>query len=92
MRILHKKAVRTKGRYVQDVYDTCAYFTSLKLLNVGQIKDNQAAVFVFQCMNGLATDVFKSFYQTNSDLHNYGTSHRNDILVDFVMVPGLNSQ
>ena len=82
MQILQNKAVRTIGRYVQDVHDTCACFTSLKLLNVGQIRDYQAAVFVFQCMNGLAPDVFKSFYQTNSDLHNYGTRHSSDIVVD----------
>ena len=80
--MLQNKAVRTIGRYVQDVQDTCACFTSLKLLNVGQIRDYQAAVFVFQCMNVLAPDVFKSSYQINSDVHNYGTSHSSDIVVD----------
>ena len=33
-------------------------------------------------MNGLAPDIFKSFYQTNSDLHNYGSKHNSDIVVD----------
>ena len=38
------KAVRTIDWYVQDVYDTCACFTSMKLLNVGQIRDYESAV------------------------------------------------
>ena len=59
MQVLQNKAVRTIGRYVQDIHDACASFRSLKLLNVGQIKDHQAGVFVFPCMNGLPPDVFK---------------------------------
>ena len=82
MQILQNKAVRTIGKYVRDLHETCACFTSLKLLNIGQIRDYQAAVFVFRCMNGLALDVFKSFYQTNSDLHNHGTRQSSDIIVD----------
>ena len=82
VQVLQNKAVRTIGRYVQDVHDTCACFRSLKLLNVGQIRDYQAAVFVFQCKNGLTPDVFKNFYQINSDLHNYGTRQSDNIVVD----------
>ena len=43
------------------------------LLNIGQIRDYQAVVFVFQPKNCLTPDVFKSFCQINSGLHNYGT-------------------
>ena len=82
VQIVQNKAVRMIGRCIQDVHDICASFTSLKLLNIGQIRDYRAAVFVFQCKNGLAPDAFKSFYQTNSDMHNYGTRHSNDIVVD----------
>ena len=82
MQVLQNKAVRTIGRYVQDVHDTCACFRSLKLLNVGQIGDYQTAVFAFQCKNGLTPDVFKNFYQINSDLHNYGTRQSDNIVVD----------
>ena len=65
---------------------------SLKLLNVGLISDYQAAVFVVKCVNGLTPDIFKSFYQISSDLHNHGTWQSNNIVVDpgSFWVPGLH--
>ena len=39
-------------------------------------------MFVFHCKDGLTHDVFKSFYQINDDLHNYGTRQSDSIVVD----------
>ena len=39
VQILQNKSIRTIGRYVQDMHDTCACFMLLKFLDVGQIRD-----------------------------------------------------
>ena len=81
MQIQQNKADGTIGKYVQDVHDICVCFTSLKLLNVIETREQQAAVFVFQCINSLAPDVFTKI-NNNLDTHNYGTRHIDNIIGD----------
>ena len=47
VQVLQNKAASLIGKYVKNVKDTSACFKSLRLLNVGQIRDYQAAIFVF---------------------------------------------
>ena len=60
VQILQNNAVRIVGNYVKDVDDTIACFKSLHLFNAGQLRDHQAAVFVFQCVHNLVPSLLVS--------------------------------
>ena len=47
MQILQNKTERLLGNYVENVNDTASCFKKLQVLNIGQIRDYQAAVFVY---------------------------------------------
>ena len=79
MQVLQNKAIRIIGKYVKEVHETNACYKSLNLLNVGQIRDFQASIFVYQCMNDLVPAVFKKFYCLNSQVHDYETRNSDDI-------------
>ena len=49
VQILQNKAVRLLGNYVENVNDTASCFKELRVLNIGDIRDYQAAVFVCCC-------------------------------------------
>lgn len=82
VQILQNKAVRIIGKYVKDVNDTSACFKSLNLLNVGQLRDYQAAVFVFQCVHNLVPSVFRDTYRANSDIHEYDTRNSDKLVIE----------
>ena len=61
MQVLQNKTVRLLCNYVKYVNDTASYFKNLRVLNVGQIRDCEAAVFAYRCWNDLCPTVFLIF-------------------------------
>jgi hypothetical protein len=49
VQILQNKTVRLLGNYVENVNDTSSCFKKLRVLNIGQIRAYQAAVFAYRC-------------------------------------------
>ena len=80
VQIQQNKAVRLIGKYDTGVLSTESIFRKLRILNVGQIRDFQIGIFVFQSLNGLAPDVFSNFFRFNSFYHGYATRNAGDLV------------
>ena len=63
VQILQNKTVRLLGNYVENVNDTASCFKKLRVLNIGRIRDYQAAVFACRCCNDVCSPVFTSFFE-----------------------------
>ena len=48
-------------------------FRDLDILSIDFIKSQQILVFVYQVLNGLSPQYFRSFYRYNSNYHDYST-------------------
>ena len=79
VQIQQNKAVRLIGKYDTGVLSTESIFRKLGILNVGQIRDFQIGIFVFQSLNGLAPDVFSYFFRFNSFYDGYATRNAGDL-------------
>ena len=73
VQVLQNKAIRLIGRYDRGIDSTESLFRKFKILKVGEIRDYQIGVFVFQCLNGLAPDFFMNIFKPNSFYHDYST-------------------
>ena len=62
--------------------DTRALFRSLRLLNVGQIKDYQVAMFVFNYVQNLVPETFNEFYRLRNFIHENDTRRCDDLVGD----------
>ena len=82
VQVLQNKAAKIIGKNIQNVKDNSVCFKSLRLLNVGQIRDYQAAIFVYNCVNNLVPQIFKEFYRFNSDFHDYDTRSCDNLVVE----------
>ena len=82
VQIRQSKAVRITKKYVKNVKDTSAYFKSLRLFNVGQIRDYEAAVFMFNYVHNLVPETFNEFYRFRSSIHEHDTRRCDDLSVD----------
>ena len=79
VQIQQNKAVRLIGKYDTGVLSTESIFRKLRILKVGQIRDFQIGIFVFQSLNGFAPDVFSNFFRYNSFYHGHATRHAGDL-------------
>jgi HD-like signal output (HDOD) protein len=53
-------------------------------MDVGRVRDYQAAVFTYQCFHEVGPSVFLDFFfRQNSDLHNYYTRNANNLVTDY---------
>jgi len=55
---------------------------SLNFFNVGQLRDYQASVFVFQCVHNLVPGVLRDNYRANSDIHENDTSSSDKLVIE----------
>ena len=70
MQILQNKTVRLLGNYVENVNDTASCFKKLRVLNIGQIRDYQAAILEYRCCNDVCPVQFLPvFFRVNRSLH-----------------------
>ena len=60
--------------------------SDLNLFNVGQLRDYQAAVFIFQCHHNLVPGVFRDSYRSNSDIHEYDMRNSNKLVTEVKLV------
>ena len=49
---------------------------------MGQLRDYQAAVFVFQCVHNLVPSIFRDIYRANCDIHAYDTRNSENLVVE----------
>ena len=52
---------------------TIASFSRCNVLNIGQICDYQASIFVFQSMKHICREYFRDYFSMNQEHHNYDT-------------------
>ena len=83
MQILQNKAVRLLGNYVENVNDTASCSKELRVLNIGHIRDYQAAVFAYRCYNNLCPPVFTEFFRVNRSLHRHDTREVDNCIVEY---------
>ena len=69
---MQNKAIRSLGEYLA-CGSTRDSFRDLDILNIDFIKSQQILIFVYQVLNGLSPQYFKSFYRYNSNYHDYST-------------------
>ena len=62
LQVLQNKAVRLIGGYVKETNNTVACFRKLKVMDVGQVRDYQAAVFTYQCLHEVCPSVFLDLF------------------------------
>ena len=74
--------MRIIGKFVKDVNDTSASFKSLNFFHAGQLRDYQAAVFIFQCVHNLVPGVFRNNYRANRDIHEYDTRNSDKLAIE----------
>lgn len=79
VQILQNKIVRILGNYIQFENSTLNCFTSLKILNIYQLRDYQLAIFIYQCLNKCSPEVFWEIFKANSSYHCYETRNANDL-------------
>ena len=60
VQVQQNKGVRIIRNYDRGTDSTLSIFKKLNLLNVGQIRDMEIGIFVFQCLNNLGPEVFRS--------------------------------
>ena len=64
--------------------DTVSCFKKLRVLNIGQIRDYQAAVFAYRCCNDVCPPIFASFFfRVNHSLHGYETREADEFIVEY---------
>ena len=82
MQILQNKTVGLLGNYVENVNDTSSCFKKLRVLNIGQIRDYQAAVLHIDVaiMHVLQ---FYQFFRVNRSLHGYETREADNFIVEY---------
>ena len=68
MQVLQNKTVRRLGNYVENVNNAASRFKKLRVLNIGQIRDYQAAIFEYRCCNDVCPPIFTSFFRVNCSL------------------------
>ena len=62
IQILQNKVVRITGKYVKVFNDVVTCYRNLRMMNVEQVKDYQAAIFECQCWDDIFQDIcFFSF-------------------------------
>ena len=83
VQILQNKTVRLLGNYIENVNDTASCFKKLRVLNIGQIRDYQAAIFAYRCWNDVCPPVFTNFFRVNSSLHRYATREAENFTVEY---------
>jgi len=69
---MQNKAIRSLGEYLA-CDRTRDSFRDLDILNIDFIKSQQILIFVYQVLNGLSPQYFRSFYRYNSNYHDYST-------------------
>lgn len=83
VQVLQNKAVRLIGGYVKETNNTVACFRKLKVMDVGQVRDYQAAVFTYQCLHEVCPLVFLDFFRQNNDLHDYDTRNATNLVTEY---------
>ena len=63
--------------------DTTSCFKKLRALDIGQIRDYQAAVFAYRYFNDVCPPVFTSFFRVNRSLHGYETREADNLIVEY---------
>ena len=74
IQILQNKIIRL----IEDIKEqieskTIASFSRCKVLMVGQIRDYQASIFVFQVMKHICPEYFHDYFSMNREYHKYDT-------------------
>ena len=62
--------------------DTETCYRKLNVMNVVQLRDYQAAIFVYQCGNDICLDIFPHFYKSNNFLHEYSTRNVDNFVIE----------
>jgi hypothetical protein len=62
VQVLQNKPVRFIGGYVKETNITIACFRKLKVMDVEQVRNYQAAVFTYQCLHEVCPMVFLDFF------------------------------
>ena len=58
------------------------YFAK-KLQNIHDINDYIIATFMYECLYGNIPDIFRNYFQRNSDVHDHNIRNVNDLYVPY---------
>ena len=54
-----------------------------KILNVCDISEYIIGTFMYECLNGNITDIFRNYFQRNAAVHDYNLRNANDLHVPY---------
>ena len=79
IQIVQNKALRLLGDF-ENCESTMDCYHHFNILNVGQLREYQTGIFVYQCLNKLAPNYFCDVLSSNSAYHSYDTRNSADLV------------